>query len=152
MFNRGLINGINIIKSENYRNFRLQSKDVTEFIVVGMVGTGINRNYGQYDHHYTRYPIVIEVHSVRSDDACESWVNEVFDLIQGRRKNISNLYSDYRKIIMETEPTDKGTNTKFKWIFTFYLETHVQGYPAQTYDGGGALDGMPAEILDGGSA
>ena len=119
----------NILKADDFRTFKPHDTRTTEYIVVGLASGGIIRNYGAYSHFYARIPVFVEIHSVRSDTQVEAWKEECWLVLQTRRKNITNLYSDYRKIWLETFPLDVSAGTRFKWVINFELEMHVNAYP-----------------------
>jgi len=159
IFNGGLTeatpdNGMrgNILKAENFRNFHPKDHRTTAYYVVGMPANAVIRNYGPYDHFKFTIPMFLEIHSMRSDTEAEAWKDEAWEILQTRRKDIADLYSDYRHIILETAPLNISAGAKYKWVINFNLEGHVQVYPQTTYDGGAALDGTPMAIIDGGDA
>lgn len=135
VFNGGLVEATpqnamrgNILKADNFRNFRPDSHRCTAYYVVGMASAGLRRNYGSYSHYMDKIPVYVEVHSVRSDDEAEKWKEEAWNILEGRRKTISSLYSDYRLIELEGYPSDVSAGAKFKWVINFILRSHVTSY------------------------
>jgi len=128
VFNGGLTSGVNIIHGNEYRNFRMNNKTNTAFFDVGEVGEGIIRNRGPYSHFFVRYPVVIYVHSYRSDEEAIAWIEEAWEIMQDRRLTIVNLYPDYRKIFIESGPQDISTGTKYKYKLVVELETNIKTF------------------------
>ena len=159
VFNGGLsqatpTNGMrgNILKADNFSRYKPDKHRTTAYYVVGVPASGIYRYLGQYTHTVGKYPVYIEIHSHRSDDEAEAWKEEAMEILWTRRKNISNLYSDYRRIDIEGTPQDVSVRLHFKWVINLVMRGHVEVLPQETYDGGAALDGMPKGIIDGGDA
>jgi len=119
----------NILKADNFRRYKPDSHRTTAYYVVGVPSEGVIRNRGPYSHFIARHPIVVEIHSLRSDDEVEEWKDEAWSIIQTRRLSISSLYSDYRKIVIESVPQDVSAGTKYKWAIYFDLEQMIATYP-----------------------
>ena len=151
VYNRGLTNGVNIIRGVDYRNFRKRRRDVTAFFDIQDAGHGVKVNRGAYDVFTIKYPITIMAHSDRSRKEANDWIDEAWEIIQDRRKNIGNLYVDYRKIWLEQGPQDVSTATHYKFVISIELETIMLSYNASVYDGGEAVESMPVDIVDGGT-
>lgn len=135
VFNYGLTeatpaNGMrgNILKADNFRNFKPHTHRTTAYYVVGMGSAGVRRNHGAYSHYHYRIPVYIEIHSTRSDNEAEAWKEEAIEILETYRKTISDYYSDYRYIELETSPIDVSAGAKFKWVINFGLRTHVESY------------------------
>jgi hypothetical protein len=118
----------NVLKADDFRMYKPKGNR-TAFIVVGQPSLGLTRNYGSYSHAVNKHPIIIEIHSVRSDKEVEAWKDEVWEIVKTVRKTTSYIGSGYRKVWLLTPPMDVSAKTNYKWVITIELEQNMEQLP-----------------------